>query len=221
LDWAKANPGRFAYVAPPEFDGNRFLLTVLYGVGGGYQPFAGAEFNAELWNQTAPKVTAYLKQLAPVLWRQGQTYPPTQARLQELFANGEIWMMPVFVSKVAEGLANGQFPKTSRAFTLPQLSLNDPSFTAIPSNASNPAGGMILANILASPAGQLQKFQPSVWGDPPLLDLQKLTPDLQQKFTQVEASYGIPLKDLIRDTVPVVNAEYTARLRKLWADEIA
>ena len=80
---------------------------------------------------------------------------------------------------------------------------------------------MILANILASPEGQLQKFQPAVWGDPPLLDLQKLTTDLQQKFTQVEASYGIPLKDLIRDTVPVVNAEYTARLRKLWADEIA
>ena len=221
LDWAKANPGRFAYVAPPEFDGNRFLLMALYGVGGGYRPYAGGEFNEDLWKQNAPKVTAYLKELKPFLWREGQTYPPAQARLQELFANGEIWMMPVFDSKIAEGLANGQFPKTTRAFTLPQLSLNDPSFTAIPSNASNPAGGMILANILASPEGQLQKFQPAVWGDPPLLDVQKLTPEMQQKFTQVEASYGIPLKDLIRDTVPVVNAEYTARLRKLWADEVA
>ncbi len=126
LAWAKANPGRFAYVAPPEFDGSRFLLTALYGVTGGYEQYAGAEFNEELWNQKSPQVFQYLQELEPYLWREGQTYPPTQSRLQELFANGEIWMMPVFVSKVAEGLANGQFPKTTKAFTMPGLSLNDP-----------------------------------------------------------------------------------------------
>lgn len=221
LAWAEANPGRFAYVAPPAFDGSRFLLTALYGTTGGYEQYAGPEFKESLWNERSPLIAEYLKRLEPHLWRGGETYPPTQTRLQELFANGEIWMMPAFISSIAEGLAAGQLPASTQAFALPGISLNDPSFTAIPINASNPAGAMVLANILSSPEGQLQKFKPDVWGDPPLLDVQKVPPELQQGFAATEANYGIPLKDLTQNTVPVVNAEYTTRLEELWENEIA
>ena len=220
MAWAEANPGRFAYVAPPAFDGSRFLLTTLYGVTGGYEQYAGPEFKETLWNERSPLVTEYLRRLEPHLWRSGETYPPTQTRLKELFANGEIWMMPAFISGIAEGLATGQLPASTQAFTLPGISLNDPSFTAIPINANNPAGAMILANILSSPEGQLEKFKPDVWGDPPLLDVQKVAPELQEEFAAVEADYGIPLKDLTQNTVPVVNAEYTTRLEALWEAEI-
>jgi putative spermidine/putrescine transport system substrate-binding protein len=221
LAWAKANPGRFTYAAPPAFDGSRFLLTALYGVSQGYEQYAGAEFDEALWNQNSPLVAAYLKELEPYLWREGQTYPPTQTRLQELFANGEITMMPAFVSQIAEGRANGQLPPSAEAFAMTGISLNDPSFTAIPINASNPAGAMVLANLLASPEGQLEKFDPQVWGDPPLLDVTKLSPELQAQFAQAEADYGIPLRELTLTTVPVVNAEYTTRLEALWKEQIA
>ncbi|PZO48860.1 MAG: ABC transporter substrate-binding protein, partial [Phormidesmis priestleyi] len=107
------------------------------------------------------------------------------------------------------------------AFALPGISLNDPSFTAIPINAGNPYGAMVLANVLSSPEGQLQKFKPQVWGDPPLLDVSKLPADLQKEFATVEAEYGIPLKELAASTVPVVNAEYTTRLEALWKEAIA
>jgi putative spermidine/putrescine transport system substrate-binding protein len=221
LAWAKANPGRFAYVAPPAFDGSRFLLTTLYATTGGYQQYAGAEFKQALWTQNSPKAFDYLKQLEPYLWREGKTYPPTETRLSELFSNGEIWMMPVFISQVAEGLATRKFPATTKAFTITGASLNDPSFTAIPINASNPAGAMVLADILSSPEGQLEKFKPSVWGDPPLLDVQKLSPTVQQQFAKVETQYGIPLKELTANTVPVANAEYTTRLEQEWQKQIA
>lgn len=221
LAWAQANPGRFTYVAPPQFDGSRFLLTVLYGVTGGYQPYAGAEFDEALWNQNSPLVWEYLQALEPYLWREGSTYPPTQSRLQELFSNGEIWIMPAFTARIAEGIATGQFPATTEAFAMPGASLDDPSFTAIPINASNPAGAMVLANILSSPEGQLQKFKPEVWGDPPLLTRSLLSPELQQEFDQVEAKYGMPLQELSKQTVPVVNAEYTTRLEAGWEERIA
>lgn len=221
LAWAEANPGRFAYVAPPAFDGSRFLLTILYGVTGGYEQYAGAEFDEDLWDRNSDRVVDYLQALKPFLWRQGRTYPPTQSRLFDLFANGEIWMMPVFVSRVAEGLASGQLPETTQAFVLPGVSLNDPSFTAIPSNANNPAAAIVLAQILSSPEGQLQKFDPQVWGDPPLLDIDRLPEDLQRQFQQIEGQYGVPLQDLTANTVPVVNAEYTTRLEELWEREIA
>ncbi|MEM1253295.1 MAG: ABC transporter substrate-binding protein [Cyanobacteria bacterium P01_H01_bin.21] len=221
LTWAQANPGRFAYVAPPQFDGSRFLLTALYGLTGGYQQYAGAEFDETLWAEQSPRVWDYLKELEPYLWREGSTYPPTQSRLQELFANGEIWLMPAFTASIAEGIATGQFPETTQAFAIPGASLNDPSFTAIPTNASNPAGGMVLANILSSPEGQLQKFDPAVWGDPPLLTRSLLSAELQKEFDQVETIYGMPLQALTKQTVPVVNAEYTTRLEQTWTEQIA
>ncbi|MGF1570278.1 MAG: ABC transporter substrate-binding protein [Nodosilinea sp.] len=221
LTWAKANPGRFAYVAPPQFDGSRFLLTALYGLTGGYEQYAGVDFDEVLWEQNSHQVFEYLKELQPHLWRGGQTYPPTQSRLQELFANGEIWLMPAFTPNIAEGIATGQFPATTVAFAMPGASLNDPSFTAIPINASNPAGAMVLANLLASPEGQLEKFKPEVWGSPPLVSRELLSPEQQQQFDAVEANYGLPLQALTADTVPVVNAEYTVRLEKGWEAAIA
>ncbi|MGB3299894.1 MAG: ABC transporter substrate-binding protein [Phormidesmis sp.] len=221
LSWAKANPGRFAYVAPPQFDGSRFLLTALYGVTGGYEQYAGADFNEELWNRKSPQVVEYLKEIKPYLWREGSTYPPTQTRLQELFSNGEIWLMPAFTARIAEGITTGQFPKTTEAVSMPGISLNDPSFTAIPINASNPAGAMVLANLLSSPEGQLEKFKPAVWGDPPLLTRASLPPALKAEFDQVEADYGIPLQALSQETVPVINAEYTTRLEKIWEEQVA
>ncbi len=220
LAWAEANPGRLAYVAPPAFDGSRFLLTTLYGVTGGYEQYTGAEFDQDLWDQNSDQMVDYLQRLKPFLWREGRTYPPTQSRLLELFANGEIWMMPVFISRVAEGLASGQLAETTQAFVLPGVSLNDPSFTAIPSNASNLAAAMVLAQILSSPEGQLRKFDPQVWGDPPLLDIARLPEDLQGRFQQIEGQYGIPLQELTTNTVPVVNAEYTTRLEELWERQI-
>jgi putative spermidine/putrescine transport system substrate-binding protein len=44
---------------------------------------------------------------------------------------------------------------------------------------------------------------------------------LQKAFDEAEAAYGLPLQALGKDTVPVVNAEYTTRLEALWEAEIA
>lgn len=221
LSWAKLNPGRFTYVAPPQFDGSRFLLTALYGITGGYEQYAGADFDAALWDAKSPQVFEYLQEIKPYLWREGATYPPSQSRLQELFSNGEIWLMPAFTAGIAEGINTGQFPKTTEGFAMPGISLNDPSFTAIPVNASNPAGGMVLANILSSPEGQLEKFKPTVWGDPPLLTRSKLSESVQAEFDQVEAAYGLPLEAIAQNTVPVANAEYTTKLEETWAEQLA
>lgn len=221
LSWAKSNPGRFTYVAPPQFDGSRFLLTALYGLTGGYEQYSGADFDAALWEAKSPQVFEYLQALKPYLWREGATYPPSQSRLQALFSNGEIWLMPAFTAGIAEGINTGQFPETTEAFAMPGISLNDPSFTAIPTNASNPAGGMVLANILSSPEGQLEKFKPTVWGDPPLLTRSKLSEPVQAEFDQVEAEYGLPLEAIAQNTVPVANAEYTTRLEQAWAEQLA
>ncbi|MEN9226795.1 MAG: ABC transporter substrate-binding protein [Thermostichus sp. DRC_bins_24] len=220
LSWAKANPGRFTYVAPPDFHGSRFLLGTLYGVTGGYAQYSGPDFDGELWAKQSPAVVDYLKALDPYLWRQGQTYPPTFARLAELFANGEIWLMPTFIDQVILRKSNGQFPAGTTPYGIPGTSLIDPSFTAIPVNAANPFGAMVLAEVLASPEGQLEKFKPEVWGDLPLIDISRLPAETQEAFARLEAAAGIPIQEAIAGAVPIVNAEYTVQLEELWQRQV-
>lgn len=188
---------------------------------GGFEQYVGSEFDEALWEQNSPQVFEYLAALKPHLWQQGSTYPPSQARIADLFANGEIWLMPFFVGDAAVRIQEGQFPASTVVYAIPGAMLNDPSFTAIPVNAANPAGAMVVANLLASPEGQLEKLKPEVWGDPPLIDINALSEDLQTDFADVEASYGLPLRDLIADAVPIVNADYTTRLEEDWLRQIA
>lgn len=221
LTWAKANPGRLTYVAPPAPEGKRFLLTALYATTGGYRQYLGDEFDETQWEAKAAKAMVYLKRLAPHLWRNGKTYPTTQSQLAELFAKGEIWIMPISVNRLLEGIVNQQFPTTTKVLAMRGVSLCDPAFTAIPINAPNPAGAMVLADFLASPRGQLQKFSWQGWNNLPALDVQALPGKLQTQFTAVETRFGISLKDLVTQTVPMVNEEYTTRLAQVWQEQIA
>ncbi|MCJ2543144.1 ABC transporter substrate-binding protein [Thermostichus vulcanus] len=220
LTWAEANPGRFTYVAPPDFHGSRFLLGAFYGVTGGYAQYSGPDFDADLWAKQSPAVVNYLKELDPFLWRQGQTYPPTFARLAELFANGEVWLIPTFIDQVILRKNNGQFPASTTPYGIPGTSLIDPSFTAIPVNAANPFGAMILAEVLASPEGQLEKFKPDVWGDLPLIDISRVPAEFQTQFAQLEAAAGIPIQEAIAGAVPIVNSEYTVQLEEAWQRQV-
>jgi putative spermidine/putrescine transport system substrate-binding protein len=79
---------------------------------------------------------------------------------------------------------------------------------------------MVLAEVLASPEGQLEKFKPEVWGDLPLIDVSRLSADYQTAFAQLEAAAGIPIQEAIAGAVPIVNSEYTVQLEALWQQQV-
>ncbi len=52
--------------------------------------------------------------------------------------------------------------------------LGNVHFVAIPANARATAGAQVVANFLLSPQAQLRKADPQIWGDPSVLDPEKL-----------------------------------------------
>ena len=58
--------------------------------------------------------------------------------------------------------------------------LGNVHFVTIPANARAPAGARVVANFLLSPAAQLRKADPAVWGDPSVLNPQSLPDDQRQ-----------------------------------------
>ena len=138
--WVRSHPGRFTYVAPPDFTGSAFIRHVLVAFGD--SPSAFAKFDEAHYARASAKALAYLKEIRPYLWRRGETYPATGRDLDRLFANSEVDFSmnygPAFASLRVE---RGEFPQGTRTFVLDGGTLSNYNYLAIPFNASNVAGG--------------------------------------------------------------------------------
>ena len=162
-EWIKANPGKFTYPAIPDFTGSVFVRHVFYWAAGGPEPFLG-DFDQATYDQYAPAVWEYLNDIEPFLWREGQTYPEAAA-MDDLLANREIaFNMGYGPANASQQINEGTYPETIRTFVFDTGTLSNNNFVAIPFNASNPAGAMVVANYILSPEFQLVMADPDQWG---------------------------------------------------------
>ena len=175
FDLARANPGLLTYPAPPDFTGSAFVRQVCMEALGGPEALANAGDPADP-NVLAPCADR-LREIAPFLWRGGETYPVSVAQLDQLFSDGEVaFSMSFNPAAASQRIEDGRFPETARTFVFDHGTLANTHFLAIPYNASDPSAAMVLANFLLSPEAQYAKAQPSVWGDTSAIDLDRLEP---------------------------------------------
>ena len=182
LRWIKAHPGRFAYPAPPDFTGSVFVRHVFYHVAGDAARWQG-DFDPAAFERAATETYRVLRELAPFLWRQGQTYPESPVRLNTLFADGEVdFSFSYHPAEASRSITEGLFPDTVRTYVFEEGTIANTHFVAIPFNAADTAGAMVTANFLLSPEAQLKKADPGVWGDFPVIDPARLPAEWQARF---------------------------------------
>jgi putative spermidine/putrescine transport system substrate-binding protein len=182
LNWIRSHPGRFAYPAPPDFTGSVFVRHIFYHVSGGAQRWQGPMDQAA-FDQAASDTYRVLKELAPFLWRGGQTYPESPVRMNTLFADGEVdFSFSYHQAEASRNILDGLFPDTVRTFVFDEGTIANTHFVAIPFNAADTAGAMVVANFLLSPEAQLKKAAPDVWGDFPIIDPARLPAEWQKRF---------------------------------------
>ncbi len=220
-EWVKANPGRFTYPALPDFIGSAFIRMALYHTTGGYEQYLSG-FNEDLLNDKAGSLWEYLNEIEPSLWRQGETYPQDVAQLDNLFAQGEVWMtMDYNPSKAANLVAQGLFPAKSRSFVFQTGTISNTHFLAIPFNAPNKAGSMVLINFLESPEAQVSKFKPENWGDMVALDVTKIPEKYRKEIEQInQGEATLPLETLMRHSLPEIPSGYIPVIEKGWEAEV-
>jgi len=221
LDWAQANPGRFTYPAPPDFTGSAFVRQVLYSVSGGYQNVP-AQYSPDAFDTLTPELYQVLSELAPSLWRGGDTYPADSTQLNKLYAEGQIDMTitygPATLTKLVE---DGTYPPETRVLELTDGTLGNASFLAIPSNAAHQAGAMVVANLALSVEQQVAKANPGTWGQFTVLDLSKLTSIEQQQFADLPQSTVVPSFDVLsRNANPELSAAWVPALDEGWRTRV-
>lgn len=221
LSWVKEHPGRFTYPRPPDFTGSAFVRLAFYAANGGYKSFAG-KFSADKATEGLKNLFIYLNELKPYLWQRGKVYPRDSAALDSLFEQGEVDFSMNYNAAHAQNKINaGQYPESVRTFVMEQSALYNLHFTAIPYNAPNKAGALVLSNLLMSPEIQLSKSDPANWGDLTVLNTKKLNPEMQKKFYGINSGKAIlPLAVLYKESVPEISAEYLDVIETAWEKEM-
>jgi len=221
LDWARANPGRFTYPAPPDFTGSVFVREVLYSVNGGYEnvPLAYSE---EAFDELTPALYDELTDLAPSLWRGGETYPQNSNELNELFANGEVdFTMTYGPATLTELVADGTYPAGTQVLTLEEGTVGNASFLGLASTSGSKAGAMVVANLALSVEQQVAKAEPDVWGLFTVLDLDQLSDEDRALFEALPSSPVVPSYDVLSENAnPELAAAWVTPIDEAWRAQV-
>lgn len=221
-EWVKENPGKFTYRRPPDYVGSAFIRQVFYYVSAGSEQFYRG-FSGDLFEKYSPEVWQYLKELAPYLWKQGREYPKDGELMDRLFVGGEILLNMTYQPlRVRARVLDGEYPDTVRSYVMKEGSLFNLHFTAVPFNATNKPGALVLANFLMSPAAQYSKLDPINWGDYPAIDVARLPESIRQKFASVYLGKSVVSHhELALTAVPEIPAEYVVALDEGWQEHVA
>ena len=85
--------------------------------------------------------------------------------MTDLLANQEIaFNMGYAPGEASLRISDGVYPETIRTFLMDTGTLSNNNYVAIPFNAANPAGAMVVANYIISPEFQLVMADPERWG---------------------------------------------------------
>ncbi|MDA3948359.1 MAG: ABC transporter substrate-binding protein [Spirochaeta sp.] len=220
-EWVRENPGRFTYPQPPDFTGSAFVRQAFYALTGGYEQYQD-RFDAELFERNAPVLWEYLNDIAPYLWQAGESYPRDLATLDSLFERGAVdFTMSFTQTSAATRIANGRYPESVRSLVFRDGSLYNTHFLAVPFNAPNVAGALVVINFLLSPEAQFAKNRLKNWGDFTVLALDRLSPEQQQQFTDLDLGAAtVPLEELDATGVPEIPSEYWEALEDGWNAEV-
>jgi putative thiamine transport system substrate-binding protein len=216
LDWARANPGRFTYPAPPDFIGSTFLKHVLIELSADPDALQRPVEEADFAAVTAP-LWDWLETVEPHLWRQGEGYPASGPALHQLLDDGEVdFSMAFNPAEASAAIEAGRLPESVRTYILADGTIGNTHFVALPFNAAHKAGAMVVANFLLSPEAQAQKQDPTVWGDFTVLDVAALDPADRERFERLPRGVATLPPEALTPVRPEPHPSWMTRIEAEW-----
>lgn len=215
-DWARANPGLTTHPTARNFLGATFLKQALYALAPDAEILSEPPTDA-LYEETTAPLWAWYEAVRPSFWREGREFPESGAAINQLLADGEIDMAITFnPAEAAAGIVDGRLPETTRVFFLDGGTIGNTSFVAIPFNAANKEGAMVVANFLMSPQAQARAQDPARLGAFTVLDLDRLSEDERAAFDVTDAHPAMPAPGEIVPVLPEPHPDWMTRLVADW-----
>ncbi len=224
--WACDHPGRFTYIAPGPgaFQGTRFVKGALFEISGDAAQWGTVD--EALWDEYAPQTWVYFNEFKSCLWREGETYPKDEYELHSLFANNEVdFSITQAIVGAGALIDEGLIPETSRAFVFDDYMIGDFNYVAIPSNASNKAAALVLANMILDPEFQAAQVLPeNGFGLGFGIDVTRVSdPDQVAVLEDALANLGeaaTPAEDMAKSLVGDAASPYQSMVEEGWREHV-
>lgn len=221
LEFARQNPGRATYPAPPSFYGTTFvkqaLLELTTNRNALYSPVENADFDAvtePLWS--------FLDELHPLMWRRGQTFTAGAPEMKQLLGDGEIAISLSFnPNDASNAIALGELPESVRTYVHEAGSIGNTHFLAIPYNSGSAEGAMVVADFLMSPEAQARKANTEIWGDPTVLAMDKLSAEERALFEQLPEGKATLSPAELGAVLREPHASWVEALERAWQQRYA
>ena len=221
VDWAAANPGRLTHPDASNFMGATFLKQALVELAPDASVLQAPVTDAAYEAATAP-LWAWYDALRPNLWRGGARFPENQSVQQQLLNDGEIDITMSFdPASTAAAIAQGLLPETARVFVPEGGTIGNISFVAIPYNAANKEGAMVVANFLLDPATQAHMQNIEVLGSFSVLDPARLDEAGRAAFAALPTAPALPTLADLGPTLLEPHASWMTRLVEDWQRRVA
>ena len=215
LEYARANPGRISYPAPPDFHGSTFLKQALMELSADREALlrpAGENFDAV----TAP-LWDYLTTLSPYLWKAGKEYPRNGGHLIQMLDDGSVDLAFSFnIGAATNAIKEGRLPESARSYVLDNGTIGNTHFVAIPFNAAHKNGAMVVANFLMSPEAQARKQDPNHWGEQMVLSYARLSAEDKARFDAIPRGIATLSDAELGATLPEPHPSWMTKIEEAW-----
>ena len=193
VHFIKNNPGRFTYPQIPDFHGTTFLKQLLYEMVEDnsilQKPFSSCLSPCK----PIENLMLFLKDIHPFLWNKGKRFPNSISETIPMLSNREIWLTINFnPNAAATNVKNGNLRDVTRTTSFINGAIGNTHYLAIPFNSSKKTVSLEVINYFISPQSQADKANIEIWGDPTVLDLNKMSAEQQNLFLSKQSIHVLP-----------------------------
>lgn len=219
LEYVKKYPGKVTYPALPDFTGSAFVRNIIYDIVG-YEQFMDMKADKATVKAAIEPALEYLRSLNPYLWNQGKTFPSSSTEVNNMFADGELYLnMSYAPYSVTVNIEKGIYPATAQAFLFDSGMIGNTSYIAIAANAPHKAAAMVAINEIIS--AEMQATQFSNLKTLPIVDYNKLSDEEKALFDNVDIGKGALSQDeLLEKRVPEMPANLVPVIEEIWQEEV-
>ncbi|MQS45414.1 ABC transporter substrate-binding protein [Companilactobacillus mishanensis] len=221
MTWAKANPGKLTYVAPPDFTGSAFIRNIIYETVG-YKKLNDAPATKEGVYKVIKPSLDYLNEIKPYLWQQGKTYPKTTAQLDKMFADHQVAMDFSYNQMyAATQKQDGQFTDDAQSFVFDKGTVGNFNYLAIPKTSKQKAAAIVLINTMLSEKAQTARLSLKYGAVVSPYSADKMPSAMTDKLNNSDDTNNtVPVNDLAKKRLPEVSGKKIPIIEQLWKEHV-
>ncbi len=211
--YVKQNQGYFTI--SNDFSGMTLLKSFLAELSGSPHGLDGT-FDEVKYSDLSDKLWSWINQHKKYFWKNGETFPSENTKLNQMYANGEIKISYGFgEGGIDDKINQGLIPKSTKVYPWKNGTIKNSNYLGIVSNSGNKAGAMVAINYFLSPDAQFRKADVSGVNANTVLSYDLLTADDKVKFDQIpKRLYGPSIEELKGHAIQEPDPRYMIKLHE-------